>query len=198
MVRKLYVTLFLVIGTIFLISTSGCTSEKIVDKSATEKTVTQTTQSITLSENFDYSLKENKYTKFLGKKVQTVIDEFGRDYTLRWDGGWSYITYKNVPFSFAYSSTAVDQNKLLKDDVINSIVIDNERTQKKFPINNAETITTMSTYGEVKSAGVEGKLYITEGDIYFFSFSLGDVQVRYRYDNIDEYPPVCVYFNLTQ
>lgn len=196
MARKLYVTLILVLGTIFLISTSGCTSEKIVDKSATEKTVTQTTQSITLSENFDYSLKENKYTKFLGKKVQTVIDEFGRDYTLRWDGGWSYITYKNVPFSFAYSSTAVDQNKLLKDEVVNSIVIDNDRTKKKFPVNNAETITTMSTYGEVKSAGVEGKLYITEGDIYFFSFNLGDVQLRYRYDNIDDFAPKCVYFNL--
>ena len=55
MARKLYVTLILVLGTIFLISTSGCTSEKIVDKSATEKTVTQTTQSINLSENFDYS-----------------------------------------------------------------------------------------------------------------------------------------------
>ena len=196
MARKLYVTLILVLGTIFLISTSGCTSEKIVDKSATEKTVTQTTQSITLSENFDYSLKENKYTKFLGKKVQTVIDEFGRDYTLRWDGGWSYITYKNVPFSFSYSSTAVDQNKLLKDEVVNSIVIDNDRTKKKFPVNNAETITTMSTYGEVKSAGVEGKLYITEGDIYFFSFNLGDVQLRYRYDNIDDFAPKCVYFNL--
>lgn len=196
MARKLYVTLILVLGTIFLISTSGCTSEKIVDKSATEKTVTQTTQSITLSENFDYSLKENKYTKFLGKKVQTVIDEFGRDYTLRWDGGWSYITYKNVPFSFAYSSTAVDQNKLLKDEVVNSIVIDNDRTKKKFPVNNAETITTMSTYGEVKSAGVEGKLYITEGDIYFFSFNLGDVQLRYRYDNIDDFAPKCMYFNL--
>ena len=198
MTRKLYVTLFLVSGTIFLISTSGCTGDVIIEESTTKTTVAQTTQSITLSENFDYSLKENKYTKFLGKKVQSVIDEFGRDYTLRWDGGWSYITYKNVPFSFAYSSTAVDQNKLLKDEVINSILIDNDRTQKKFPINNAETITTMSTYGEVKSAGVEGKLYITEGDIYFFSFSLGDVQVRYRYDNIDEYTPVCVYFNLTQ
>ena len=50
----------------------------------------------------------------------------------------------------------------------------------------------MSTYGEVKSAGVEGKLYITEGDIYFFSFNCGNIQVRYRYDNIDELIEVCV------
>ncbi|MGN0476678.1 MAG: hypothetical protein ACI4HM_04985 [Ruminococcus sp.] len=129
--------------------------------------------------------------------MHTVIDEFGKDYTLRWDGGWSYLSYKNVPFKFAYTSTAVDQNKLLKNEIINSIVIDNEKTKKVFPVNNAKTITTMSTYGEIKSAGVEGKLYITEGDIYFFSFNLGDVQVRYRYDNIDDFTPVCVYFNLT-
>ena len=193
MIRKYFLVLLLVC---LLIMAVGCSSEEMKKESTPNTTVQQTTQSTTTAVTFDYSLKENKYTKCLGKKVQTVIDEFGRDYTLRWDGGWSYITYKNVPFSFAYSSTAVDQNKLLKDEVINSIVIDNNRTKKKFPINNAETITTMSTYGEVKSAGVEGKLYITEGDIYFFSFNLGDVQVRYRYDNIDDFNPECVYINL--
>ena len=60
MVRKLYVTLFLVLGTIFLISTSGCTGDVIIEESTTKTTVAQTTKSITLSENFDYSLKENK------------------------------------------------------------------------------------------------------------------------------------------
>ena len=194
--RKLFVALILLFSTIFLIFTTGCTGDVIIEESATEKTVTQTTQSTTLSEKFDYSLKENRYTKFLGKKVQDVIDEFGKDYTQRWDGGWSYLSYKNVPFKFAYTSTAVDQNKLLKNEIINSIVIDNEKTKKVFPLNKGKTITTMSTYGEVERAGVEGKLYITEGDIYFFSFNLGDVQVRYRYDNIDDFTPVCVYFNL--
>lgn len=189
MIRKYFVVLFLVC---LLIIAVGCSSEKMNK----ETTANTTNQSTATAVKFDYSLKENKYTKFLGKKVQTVIDEFGKDYILRWDGGWSYISYKNVPFKFAYSSTAVDQNKLLKDEVVNSIVIENDRTKKKFPVNNAETITTMSTYGEVKSAGVEGKLYITEGDIYFFSFNLGEVQVRYRYDNIDDFAPKCVYFNL--
>lgn len=193
MIRKYFLVLLLVC---LLIMAVGCSSEEMKKESTPNTTVQQTTQSTATAVTFDYSLKENKYTKFLGEKVQTVIDEFGMDYALRWDGGWSYITYKNVPFSFAYSSTAVDQNKLLKDEVINSIVIDNNRTKKKFPINNAKTITTMSTYGEVKSAGVEGKLYITEGDIYFFSFNCGNVQVRYRYDNIDDFTPVCVYFNL--
>ena len=37
----------------------------IIDKSAKEKTITQTSPNTTLSENFDYSLKENKYLKFL-------------------------------------------------------------------------------------------------------------------------------------
>lgn len=198
MARNLFAVLLLVFSTILLISTTGCSSEEIVDKSATEKIVTQTSQNTTLSENFDYSLKENKYLKFLGKKVQTVIDEFGEDYTLRWDGGWSYLSYKNVPFKFAYTSNALDQNKLLKDEIINSIVIDNGKTNKIFPVNKSETVTTMSTYGELKSAGVEGKLYITEGDIYFFSFNCGNIQVRYRYDNIDDFTPVCVFFNLTQ
>ena len=198
MARNLFAVLLLVFSTILLISTTGCSSEKIVDKSVTEKNVTQTSQNTTLSENFDYSLKENKYLKFLGKKVQTVIDEFGEDYTLRWDGGWSYLSYKNVPFKFAYTSNALDQNKLLKDEIINSIVIENGKTNKIFPVNKSETVTTMSTYGELKSAGVEGKLYITEGDIYFFSFNCGNIQVRYRYDNIDDFTPVCVYFNLTQ
>ena len=198
MARNLFAVLLLVFSTILLISTTGCSSEEIVDKSATEKTITQTSQNTTLSENFDYSLKENKYLKFLGKKVQTVIDEFGEDYTLRWDGGWSYLSYKNVPFKFAYTSNALDQNKLLKDEIINSIVIENEKTNKIFPVNKSETVTTMSTYGELKSVGVEGKLYITEGDIYFFSFNCGNIQVRYRYDNIDDFTPVCVYFNLTQ
>ena len=197
MMRKFFVLLFLLFSTISLIFTTGCTGEEIQEESTTETTVSQTNQSTAMSKSFDYSLKENKYTKFLGKKVQNVIDEFGKDYTLRWDGGWSYLSYKNVPFKFAYTSTAVDQNKLLKNEIINSIVIDNEKTKKVFPVNNAKTITTMSTYGEIKSAGVEGKLYITEGDIYFFSFNLGDVQVRYRYDNIDDFTPVCVYFNLT-
>ena len=197
MARNLFAVLLLVFSTILLISTTGCSSEEIVDKSATEKNVTQTSQNTTLSENFDYSLKENKYLKFLGKKVQTVIDEFGEDYTLRWDGGWSYLSYKNVPFKFAYTSNALDQNKLLKDEIINSIVIENEKTNKIFPVNKSETVTTMSTYGELKSVGVEGKLYITEGDIYFFSFNCGNIQVRYRYDNIDDFTPVCVYFNLT-
>lgn len=198
MARNLFAVLLLVFSTILLISTTGCSSEEIVDKSATEKIVTQTSQNTTLSENFDYSLKENKYLKFLGKKVQTVIDEFGEEYTLRWDGGWSYLSYKNVPFKFAYTSNALDQNKLLKDEIINSIVIENEKTNKIFPVNKSETVTTMSTYGELKSVGVEGKLYITEGDIYFFSFNCGNIQVRYRYDNIDDFTPVCVYFNLTQ
>lgn len=198
MARNLFAVLLLVFSTILLISTTGCSSEEIVDKSATEKNITQTSQNTTLSENFDYSLKENKYLKFLGKKVQTVIDEFGEDYTLRWDGGWSYLSYKNVPFKFAYTSNALDQNKLLKDEIINSIVIENGKTNKIFPVNKSETVTTMSTYGELKSAGVEGKLYITEGDIYFFSFNCGNIQVRYRYDNIDDFTPVCVYFNLTQ
>ena len=198
MARNLFAVLLLVFSTILLISTTGCSSEEIVDKSATEKNITQTSQNTTLSENFDYSLKENKYLKFLGKKVQTVIDEFGEDYTLRWDGGWSYLSYKNVPFKFAYTSNALDQNKLLKDEIINSIVIENEKTNKIFPVNKSETVTTMSTYGELKSAGVEGKLYITEGDIYFFSFNCGNIQVRYRYDNIDDFTPVCVFFNLTQ
>lgn len=198
MARNLFAVLLLVFSTILLISTTGCSSEEIVDKSATEKNITQTSQNTTLSENFDYSLKENKYLKFLGKKVQTVIDEFGEDYTLRWDGGWSYLSYKNVPFKFAYISNALDQNKLLKDEIINSIVIENEKTNKIFPVNKSETVTTMSTYGELKSVGVEGKLYITEGDIYFFSFNCGNIQVRYRYDNIDDFTPVCVYFNLTQ
>lgn len=198
MARNIFAVLLLVFSTILLISTTGCSSEEIVDKSATEKNITQTSQNTTLSENFDYSLKENKYLKFLGKKVQTVIDEFGEDYTLRWDGGWSYLSYKNVPFKFAYTSNALDQNKLLKDEIINSIVIENEKTNKIFPVNKSETVTTMSTYGEVKGAGVEGKLYITEGDIYFFSFNCGNIQVRYRYDNIDDFTPVCVYFNLTQ
>lgn len=198
MARNLFAVLLLVFSTILLISTTGCSSEKIVDKSATEKIVTQTSQNTTLSENFDYSIKENKYLKFLGKKVQTVIDEFGEEYTLRWDGGWSYLSYKNVPFKFAYTSNALDQNKLLKDEIINSIVIENEKTNKIFPVNKSETVTTMSTYGELKSVGVEGKLYITEGDIYFFSFNCGNIQVRYRYDNIDDFTPVCVYFNLTQ
>ena len=198
MARNLFAVLLLVFSTILLISTTGCSSEEIVDKSATEKNITQTSQNTTLSENFDYSLKENKYLKFLGKKVQTVIDEFGEDYTLRWDGGWSYLSYKNVPFKFAYTSNALDQNKLLKDEIINSIVIENEKTNKIFPVNKSETVTTMSTYGEVKGAGVEGKLYITEGDIYFFSFNCGNIQVRYRYDNIDDFTPVCVFFNLTQ
>lgn len=198
MARNLYAVLLLVFSTILLNSTTGCSSEEIVDKSATEKNITQTSQNTTLSENFDYSLKENKYLKFLGKKVQTVIDEFGEDYTLRWDGGWSYLSYKNVPFKFAYTSNALDQNKLLKDEIINSIVIENEKTNKIFPVNKSETVTTMSTYGELNSAGVEGKLYITEGDIYFFSFNCGNIQVRYRYDNIDDFAPVCVYFNLTQ
>lgn len=198
MARNLFAVLLLVFSTILLISTTGCSSEEIVDKSATEKNITQTSQNTTLSENFDYSLKENKYLKFLGKKVQTVIDEFGEDYTQRWDGGWSYLFYKNVPFKFAYTSNALDQNKLLKDEIINSIVIENEKTNKIFPVNKSETVTTMSTYGELKEAGVEGKLYITEGDIYFFSFSCGNIQVRYRYDNIDNFTPVCVYFNLTQ
>lgn len=193
MIRKYFLVLLLVC---LLIMAVGCSSEEMKKESTPNTTVQQTTQSTTTAVTFDYSLKENKYTKCLGKKVQNVIDEFGKDYTLRWDGGWSYITYKNVPFSFAYSSTAVEQNKLLKDEVVNSIVIDNDRTKKKFPVNNAETITTMSTYGEVKSAGVEGKLYITEGDIYFFSFNLGDVQVRYRYDHIEDFAPKCVYFNL--
>ena len=198
MARNLFAVLLLVFSTILLISTTGCSSEEIVDKSATEKNITQTSQNTTLSENFDYSLKENKYLKFLGKKVQTVIDEFGEDYTLRWDGGWSYLSYKNVPFKFAYTSNALDQNKLLKDEIINSIVIENEKTNKIFPVNKSETVTTMSTYGELKGAGVEGNLYITEGDIYFFSFNCGNIQVRYRYDNIDDFTPVCVYFNLTQ
>lgn len=198
MARKLFAVLLLVFSTILLISTTGCSSEEIVDKSATEKNITQTSQNTTLSENFDYSLKENKYLKFLGKKVQTVIDEFGEDCTLRWDGGWSYLSYKNVPFKFAYTSNALDQNKLLKDEIINSIVIENEKPNKIFPVNKSETVTTMSTYGELKSAGVEGKLYITEGDIYFFSFNCGNIQVRYRYDNIDDFTPVCVFFNLTQ
>ncbi|MCI6652546.1 MAG: hypothetical protein MSH11_03880 [Ruminococcus sp.] len=198
MARNLFAVLLLVFSTIFLISTTGCSSEEIVDKSATEKNVAQTSPNTTLSENFDYSLKENKYTNFLGKKVQIVIDEFGEDYTLRWDGGWSYLSYKNVPFKFAYTSNALDQNKLLKDEIINSIVIENEKTNKIFPVNKSETVTTMSTYGELKSVGVEGKLYITEGDIYFFSFNCGNIQVRYRYDNIDDFTPVCVYFNLTQ
>lgn len=198
MARNLFAVLLLVFSTILLISTTGCSSEEIVDKSATEKNVTQTFQNTTLSENCDYSIKENKYTNFLGKTVQTVIDEFGEDYTLRWDGGWSYLSYKNVPFKFAYTSNALDQNKLLKDEIINSIVIENEKTNKIFPVNKSETVTTMSTYGEVKGAGVKGKLYITEGDIYFFSFNCGNIQVRYRYDNIDDFTPVCVYFNLTQ
>lgn len=198
MARNLFAVLLLVFSTILLISTTGCSSEEIVDKSATEKNVAQTSQNTTLSENFDYSLKENKYLKFLGKKVQTVIDEFGEEYTLRWDGGWSYLSYKNVPFKFAYTSNALDQNKLLKDEIINSIVIENEKTNKIFPVNKSETVTTMSTYGELKSVGVEGKLYITEGDIYFFIFNCGNIQVRYRYDNIDDFTPVCVYFNLTQ
>lgn len=196
MARNFFVDLLLVFSIIFFISTTGCSSEEIVDKSATEKNVTQTSQRTTLSENFDYSLKENKYTNFLGKKVQTVIDEFGEEYTLRWDGGWSYLSYKNVPFKFAYTSNALDQNKLLKDEIINSIVIENEKTAKFFHVNKSKTINTMSTYGELKSAGVEGKLYITEGDIYFFSFNCGNIQVRYRYDNIDEYTPVSVCFNL--
>ena len=198
MARNLFAVLLLVFSTILLFSTTGCSSEEIVDKSATEKNVAQTSPNTTLSENCDYSIKENKYTNFLGKTVQTVIDEFGEDYTLRWDGGWSYLSYKNVPFKFAYTSNALDQNKLLKDEIINSIVIENEKTNKIFPVNKSETVTTMSTYGEVKGAGVKGKLYITEGDIYFFSFNCGNIQVRYRYDNIDDFTPVCVYFNLTQ
>lgn len=198
MARNLFAVLLLVFSTILLISATGCSSEEIVDKSATEKNVAQTSQNTTLSENFDYSLKENKYTNFLGKKVQIVIDEFGEEYTQCWDGGWSYLSYKNVPFKFAYTSNALDQNKLLKDEIINSIVIENEKTNKIFPVNKSETVTTMSTYGELKSVGVEGKLYITEGDIYFFSFNCGNIQVRYRYDNIDDFTPVCVYFNLTQ
>lgn len=178
-----------------LILTTGCTDK---DSSKSKSTHTTVTESTTSYKKFDYSIKENKYKKFLGKKVQTVIDEFGEEYTLRWDGGWSYLSYKNAPFKFAYTSNALDQNKLLKDEIINSIVIENEKTNKIFPVNKSETVTTMSTYGELKSAGVEGKLYITEGDIYFFSFNCGNIQVRYRYDNIDDFTPVCVYFNLTQ
>lgn len=178
-----------------LILTTGCTDK---DSSKSKSTHTTVTESTTSYKKFDYSIKENKYKKFLGKKVQTVIDEFGEEYTLRWDGGWSYLSYKNVPFKFAYTSNALDQNKLLKDEIINSIVIENEKTNKIFPVNKSETVTTMSTYGELKSAGVEGKLYITEWDIYFFSFNCGNIQVRYRYDNIDDFTPVCVFFNLTQ
>lgn len=178
-----------------LILTTGCTDK---DSSKSKSTHTTVTESTTSYKKFDYSIKENKYKKFLGKKVQTVIDEFGEEYTLRWDGGWSYLSYKNAPFKFAYTSNALDQNKLLKDEIINSIVIENEKTDKIFPVNKSKTINTMSTYGELKSAGVEGKLYITEGDIYFFSFNCGNIQVRYRYDNIDDFTPVCVFFNLTQ
>lgn len=176
-----------------LILTTGCTDK---ESSKSKSTYTTVTESTTSDKKFDYSIKENKYIKFLGKKVQNVIDEFGEEYTLRWDGGWSYLSYKNVPFKFAYTSNALDQNKLLKDEIINSIVVENEKTDKIFPVNKSKTINTMSTYGELKSAGVEGKLYITEGDIYFFSFNCGNIQVRYRYDDIDDFTPVCVYFNL--
>ena len=61
MARNLFAVLLLVFSTILLISTTGCSSEEIVDKSATEKNITQTSQNTTLSENFDYSIKENKY-----------------------------------------------------------------------------------------------------------------------------------------
>ena len=195
---KKFFAILLVCSIVSLILTTGCTDEESSKSKSTDTTVTERAESTTSDKTFDYSIKENKYINFLGKTVQTVIDEFGEEYTQCWDGGWSYLSYKNVPFKFAYTSNALDQNKLLKDEIINSIVIENEKTNKIFPVNKSETVTTMSTYGEVKGAGVEGKLYITEGDIYFFSVICGNIQVRYRYDNIDEYTPVCVYFNLTQ
>lgn len=191
---KNFFAILLVCSIVSLILITGCTDKESSKSKSTDTTVTESTTSY---KKFDYSIKENEYIKFLGKKVLTVIDEFGEEYTLRWDGGWSYLSYKNVPFKFAYTSNALDQNKLLKDEIINSIVIENEKTSKFFPVNKSKTINTMSTYGELKSAGVEGKLYITEGDIYFFSFNCGNIQVRYRYDNIDDFTPVCVYFNLT-
>ncbi|MDD6645759.1 MAG: hypothetical protein PUE67_06860 [Oscillospiraceae bacterium] len=194
---KKFFAILLVCSIVSLILTTGCTDEESSKSKSTDTTVTERAESTTYDKTFDYSIKENKYINFLGKTVQTVIDEFGEEYTQCWDGGWSYISYKNVPFKFAYTSNALDQNKLLKDEIINSIVIENEKTNKIFPVNKSKTINTMSTYGELKSAGVEGKLYITEGDIYFFSFNCGNIQVRYRYDNIDDFTPVCVYFNLT-
>lgn len=191
---KKFFAILLVCSIASLFLTTGCIGE---DSSKSKSTHTTVTESNTSDKKFDYSIKENKYVKFLGKKVQKVIEEFGEEYTLRWDGGWSYLSYKNVHFKFAYTSNALDQNKLLKDEIINSIVIENEKTDKIFPVNKSKTINTMSTYGELKSAGVKGKLYITEGDIYFFSFNCRNIQVRYRYDNIDDFTPVCVYFNLT-
>ena len=194
---KKFFAILLVCSIVSLILTTGCTDEESSKSKSTDTTVTERAESTTSDKTFDYTIKENKYINFLGKTVQTVIDEFGEEYTQCWDGGWSYLSYKNVPFKFAYTSNALDQNKLLKDEIINSIVIENEKTDKIFPVNKSKTINTMSTYGELKSAGVEGKLYITEGDIYFFSFNCGNIQVRYRYDNIDDFTPVCVYFNLT-